>query len=359
MATPSRDSVRVSRAGWIILSASIVGFVVLLWTLQHVGGRQVVDGVRRLGWGFAGVVALGGARFAIRASAWVRCIESPARITFRAAWAAFLAGDAAGTVIPAGLLASEPTKAFMVADRLPANDAVASIAIENMLYGLSVGLMIAGGASAFLQVAEVSTPLRQTVMAATTAFLLSSVALAALTMTSRRPVSWLWSRLATCAARAGSSGPAVARIATVEGRIFGFASRGWRRWLAVMGLEISYHAISVLEVWLTLIVILPPAVRPSVVQAFVLESVNRLVTVLFKVVPLRIGIDEAAAGAVAQVLALPPATGVTLALVRKGRTLCWTAVGLVVMATRGNSLRQSFRPERRAEDSSLARPGEG
>jgi hypothetical protein len=80
------------------------------------------------------VVGLGGLRFAVRALAWMTCVDRPARLAFRDALAAFLAGDALGTLSPLGLLASEPTKVLIATVRLPPNAAVSSVAIENVLY---------------------------------------------------------------------------------------------------------------------------------------------------------------------------------------------------------------------------------
>ena len=72
--------------------------------------------------------------------------------------------------------------------------------------------------------------------------------------------------------------------------------------------------------------------RTSLVDAFVLESTGRLITVVFKVVPFRIGVDEAGAALVASAIGVPVSHAVTLALVRKLRILVWNAVGLAVLA---------------------------
>jgi len=50
-------------------------------------------------------------------------------------------------------------------------------------------------------------------------------------------------------------------------------------------------------------------------------------------VPFRIGVDEAASGAIAPIIAMTAAAGVTLAVVRKARTLFWSAVGLLLVLT--------------------------
>jgi hypothetical protein len=64
------------------------------------------------------------------------------------------------------------------------------------------------------------------------------------------------------------------------------------------------------------------------------ELLNRGVTLIFKMVPMRVGIDEASAAFMATRLAIAPSTGVMLALVRKLRVLFWTALGLLAIAMR-------------------------
>ena len=76
------------------------------------------------------------------------------------------------------------------------------------------------------------------------------------------------------------------------------------------------HSPAVAEVLVVLRLLVPDV---TVGEAFLLESAGRFVTIAFKFVPYRLGIDEMGSGAVAQVLGLGPANGVTLALVRRLR----------------------------------------
>jgi hypothetical protein len=59
-----------------------------------------------------------------------------------------------------------------------------------------------------------------------------------------------------------------------------------------------------------------------------------LIVVAFKFVPYRLGVDEAGSAMIARALALDPAVGVALALVRRLRILFWNAAGLVLLAIR-------------------------
>jgi hypothetical protein len=218
---------------------------------------------------------------------------------------------------------------------------VASVAIENILYTLSAGLMIATGAVVLLQTAALPGSMRLAIDVAAAAFGAVALALVVLARTSRRPGRWLATVVADTARR-----PRLTRwlhtLVDLEDRTLGFAAdRPWR-WLAVFLLEVTFHALAVVEIWLTLVWLLPEGQAPSLLGAFVLESSNRLITVVFKFVPFRVGVDEAGTAAVSAVLGYGPALGATQAVLRKGRTLFWTTVGVALLARRGWLTRRSL-----------------
>ena len=78
--------------------------------------------------------------------------------------------------------------------------------------------------------------------------------------------------------------------------------------------------------------LLPGGANTTLVDAFLMESAGRFVTVAFKFIPYRLGIDEAGSGAVARVIGYDPAVGVTLALVRRIRILVLNVFGLIQLA---------------------------
>jgi hypothetical protein len=120
------------------------------------------------------------------------------------------------------------------------------------------------------------------------------------------------------------------RVASARLAVVGFAAEHQGRLWRAFALDGVFHLLAVLEVFLALTWLL--GAGPTLVQAVIFESVNRLVIVVFKFVPFRIGVDEALTGALAPILSVDPAAGVTLAVVRKVRSLFWAAVGLGVIA---------------------------
>ena len=317
----------------INIAIAIVGAALLIVTVQRVGGwRAVVDGITSIGWWFAAVLLLGVARMCARARAWQLTVRATgsAPLTFRHAFSAFLAGDAAGNLTPLGVLASEPTKILMTRLHLSTVTSIASVAIENAFYMASVGIVLLAGTWLFLQRADVPTGLEQ--ISEAIVAIVAIVFLAALWAARARPA--VLSRLAPYITRlAGRSDAPAEALREVESKIYGALKWPALQTAHVVLWEAIFHIGAVAEVWMVLR-LLPGGDRITLVDAFLLESAGRFVTIAFKFVPYRLGIDEVGSGAVAGALGLAPAVGVTLALVRRLRILVLNAIGVAILARR-------------------------
>jgi hypothetical protein len=304
---------------------ALIGVALLIFTVQRVGGwPAIVSGIASVGWWFAIVVALGAARMACRARAWVVCADD-SQLRFRDAFGAMLAGDAAGNLTPLGVLASEPTKILMSRTRVSTVTSIASVAIENAFYIGSVGIVLLAGTWIFLQRADVPAGLEQ--ISEAILVVVTVVAVAAIWAVRARPA--VLSRLAPFVTKlAGRSDAPAEALREVESRVYSVLQWPAMRIVHVGAWEGVFHVLAVAEVWMVLR-LLPGAEQVTLIDAFLLESAGRFVTIAFKFVPYRLGIDEMGSGAVAQVLGLPAAVGVTLALVRRLRILVINAIGLV------------------------------
>ena len=127
------------------------------------------------------------------------------------------------------------------------------------------------------------------------------------------------------------------RAQGLEERIYGFYQRNQGSFLSIFAFELAFHFAGVAEVYTTLTYISP--IAPTLLTAFILESVNRIINVAFKFVPLRTGVDEAGTGMLSKVLGFTTTIGVTLAIVRKGRDIFWGMVGVGLLLQRGFSFR--------------------
>jgi hypothetical protein len=309
------------------------GLLLFVWWIRRIGLDDIRSGFAQIGWGLAGIVLLGGVRFALRAAAWMLSIEPPHRLTFVDAFGAVVAGDALGNLLPLGPLVSEPTKAAFVRRSIPLGPAVTALAIENVLYTLSVAAMIAAGMAALLFVFDIPPELREISQVAIGAVLVTFAT--ALVLVWRRPA--LVSRALAAVVPGSSTGSGsdqrVERARAVEHQIYTFASRRGAVMIPIVGAEVLFHALGVLEAYITLWLLL--GTQPPFVIAFIVEAAGRLLTVVFKFVPLQMGVSEAGTAFLTGVLGLGTTLGTTLGLVRKVRMLCWTALGTLLLVRRG------------------------
>ena len=308
------------------LAASIGGAFLLVWSIRAAGTAGVLDGVSRVGWWFLVFWSLGGIRYVLRAVAWRMCLDDPRRLSLGAAFGASVIADALGNVTPFGALISESAKVALVRRRLGAGTAIPAVTIENLFYIASVVIVLVCGTIALLLSFDVGIALRRatyvtlgvaigfglvTIVVLVRRVRIASALLAALE---------LWPQLQR------AIGNRRAQVSGIEDQVFGFTSRHPGRLLPLLGLETAYHAAGMLEIWLTLALITGGSI--GFVTAFVLESVNRTITVAFQFVPMWLGVDEAGTGIVTTALQLGAAAGIGLALVRKARVMVWTGLGL-------------------------------
>ena len=318
---------------------AILGLLLFAYTVRNAGVAQIIDGIQRLGAGFLLILVLSGIRHVVRSLAWTKCFEPPYALRFRDALEGRLMGDALGNVIPlASMAVSEPSKAAFVRHRVPLMAGLSALAIENIFYGLSVVLFIFSGMAALLLSFPLPKPLRYAAIGSLVVILVIAplgyfvlhrqmrFLSGAITWLGKRTRGRPWIELANARAR------------TLEERIYGFYERNSARFLPILGLEVCFHLAGVAEVYTTLTFI-SETVAPTLLTAFILESVNRVIIVTFKFVPFRTGVDEYGSGALAKVLGFARATGVTLAIVRKGRDIFWTTIGMLLIVRRGLSLR--------------------
>ena len=342
---------RLSRSG---LAAAAAGIALFVYFVERTGVADIAAGAGRLGWIFLVVVALGGLRLAARALAWRSCLDGPHRLTRRHAFCATVAGDTLGNLTPLGLLASEPAKTLFAGDREPASRTLPALAVENLFFTLSAALVVAGGAVALML--RLGPTDRWWIAGAALVGTLVLLIAAVHGVIWRRlhPASGLLAGVARHPAAAGTLRGWAERVRRIEDRVYDLYPREPRRLAVVAGWELGFHALAVLEIYLVLAFV--SDVAPTPLDAFVLESTNRLLAAAFKVVPLRIGVDEAGTAAVAELLAFGGAAGVTLAIVRKARMLVWMTVGVLLLVRRGLPARGDRPGPETADDADVPAP---
>lgn len=327
---------RLKLAGVLL---TVAGIGLFAYFVYSVGVDSILGGIGKIGIaGFAFIMLLYFLRILARAVAWKLSVYEPYELKVSDTLPAVIIGEALSSLIPLGILVSGTSKAVAVRQRVPLVVGLSSIATENLFYSLVTGLFIVFGAVAFLRSFDLETGWIATIDVLIAVIFLLIIFAVLMVVRQWHLLSslceWFYNR---------NIGKSIfehgrLQVRLFENLIFGFYRKYPRRFLPIFSLQVAFHLLGVLEVWFVLSRI--SAVVPDFFSSFLLESMSRVITIVFKLIPFLVGVDEAGAQFVTETLALGAGIGVTLAIIRKGRILFWTAIGLILIATRGLSLRE-------------------
>lgn len=317
---------------WAQGAAFVLGALLLVWVIRKVGVQPIFAALARVGFGFFFVVALNGLRHVLRTIAMSLSVSPEhRRFTFFQAFAARLGGESMSFLTFAGPLLGEATKVAMLRKRVPLVHGVPALVVDNLLYNLSVVLIIFGGACLMLFAYPVPPVAREVlIIIAAVAFL----GLLAAALATRKRVTLL-TKIIDSLGRRGFR-PKFLRtrrhhIYRVELTVYGFYKRRRAAFFSMIGLDLTSHVASVLEVYVTLKLL---GFEPRVGAAYIIESLTKVINFAFGFVPGTIGVYETGNGIILRTLGYTTAIGVALAIVRKAAIIFWTVIGVFIITSR-------------------------
>ncbi len=324
---------------WVGLVVTVFGVLLFSLLVYSVGWEELWSHIVEFGIvGFAVLLVIYGFRLLARAAAWHLAVSDPDVLRIRNTFPAVIIGEAVSSMIPLGIAISGTAKAVAVRKRVPLVVGFSSVATENIFYSVVTSLFLIAGAVTFALVFPLDDAWVWTlgVLVAIT----SSVLILLIVMVIRQwhfasaTCNWVYDRGFARGILKNGRG----RVRLFEDLVYGFYRQHKNRFLPITLLEMSFHALGVVEVWF----ILSRISEATWLNSFLLESVSRTITIVFKFVPFMVGVDEAGAHFVAHQLGIGAGIGVTIAIIRKGRILFWALIGLILIAQRGLSLSQLF-----------------
>src|SRR2546421_7011831 len=329
---PAKTSRAKRSVAWLQAVAFLLGAILFVYLIRTVGVEPIVSALTRVGFGFFFVVAANGVRHVLRTIA-MRLSVAPEhrRFSFLQAFAARLGGESMSFLTFAGPLLGEATKVALLRKRVPLVHGVPALVVDNLLYNLSVVLVIFGGAVLMLFAYPVPTVAREMlIIIAAVAFL----GLIAAAMATRKRVTLLTNIID----RLGRRGfrPKFLRsrrhhIYRIELTVYGFYKRRRAAFFSMIALDLTSHVASVLEVYITLKML---GFTPRLGAAYIIESLIKVINFAFAFVPGTIGVYETGNGIILRTLGYTTVIGVALAIVRKAAIIFWTVIGLLIITWR-------------------------
>jgi putative ABC transport system permease protein len=318
---------------WLQSLAFLLGLSLLIYVINRVGVQPLFDALLRIGFGFFVIVGLSGLRHVLRTASMRAAIPAEhRRISFQQAFAARLGGEAISFLNFTGPLLGEATKVALLRKRVPLTYGVPALVVDNLIYNLSVVFFILSGAVVML----VKYPLPREVNMVL--FGIAGVAalgiLIAVIAAKRRVMllTWTIDRLAQLRLSPKVILRKRQHIYHLESKVYDFYKHHPTAFFVMIACNLLAHVASVTEVFLALKML---GFETGVAQAYIIESLTKVINAVFAFVPGTIGVYEGGTEVILQKgLGFEPAAGLALALVRKAAIVSWTSIGLFVLTWR-------------------------
>jgi uncharacterized protein (TIRG00374 family) len=309
-----------------------VGLALLIW-LVYAYWAQVEQSIINAGWGILLVIGLNILRHFGRSFSMYLAVSPEHRnFKFRSALLARFGGEAVNFFTFTGPFLGDATKAVLLRRNTPITQSASAVILDNILYYISVVMMILAGVAVLVaKFGTTGSAMNEVLLAIVVVFFLLFVVGVVAVLKRPEPFSHVlrflekrgWAPVFVLKQADG--------IRDVEKNVFQFYHDRKRDFFLIFFTSVAVHMVSVMEVYFVLGFI---GEEPNVANAFIIESLTKVINAVFGFIPGTIGVYEGGNGLILKTLHLGTAQGVALALIRRAGILFATAIGVIVLLYR-------------------------
>jgi putative ABC transport system permease protein len=320
------------RRGWLFyvhILAFVFGATLLVLLIRAVGVEPIFQALGQIHYGFFILLGLAGTRHGLRSfSMRIAVSRQHRRFSFWQAYTTRLAGETISFFTFTGPVLGEATKAALLRKRVPLASAVQALAVDNLLYNLSVAVFISTGALVMLLTYDLPYGARLPLLgiAAGMAVVIGLVAWAV--VSDVMPVTAAVDYFIRRGWKANWFESRRGHFHQVEENVYDFYKQRPRTFFTMLACDFLSHATTVAEVAAVLWML---GFEPAVGVSYIIDSLTKVINLVFSFVPATIGVYEGGTGFILHTLGYAVATGLTIGIVRKASMIVWALVGLVML----------------------------
>ncbi len=321
---PATGVVTMTAGRWRLLFV-VCGLALLAYLLADTGPKAIADSFAALSWRLLIVLVFPCLLIKLFDTLGWQMTFPGARVPLLTLARVRLAGQAINTTTPTGTLGGDAVKIWMLRDRVPSSDSLASLIVAKTTMVASQGLFLLLGVVVARRLLGLATPLVRGMewllvleVAAVVGFV--AVQLAGILGRGHRALR-----------RVGiGTGPRMEAAARDADRALAtlYRRRPGRVALSVASNLLGWCA-SAAETWFILFLLGAPVTASSALTIEAFATGVRFATFF---VPAQIGVAEAGSVAACVALGLSAEIGLSLSLVRRVREAAWTGIGLLLLA---------------------------
>ncbi len=307
-----------------------LGILFLGYLIGRLGPSEIWQRLIDLRWTFPLVLCTALGWHLTNTAAWACAFpRGPFRPSFSLLFMAKLAGEAVSQLTPLANLGGEPLKAYLLRTEAPTSAGLASVVVNKVAQTIT-GL---GFAAVGLGLVVLYWSLPQAIPTSIQAglallLLLASLLIVSLWRLQHHLFSSLLALLARVGIRTDQLERKLARAARIDENIAGF----YRDSRGRFALALVFHSAGwMLGAWETHLILRGLGANVDFSVSFLVTSLTMVITSLFCFMPSSIGVLEGGQVFLTTALALDPAMGLSMGIVKRMRKIVWMLVGWVFL----------------------------
>ncbi len=320
---------RRSRLIYVQLLAFLFGATLLVLLIRAVGVEPIFQALGQIGYGFFLLLGLAGARHALRTLSMRTAVaREHRRFSFWQAYTTRLAGETISFFTFTGPVLGEATKAALLRKSVPLPAAVQALAVDNLLYNLSVAVFISSGALVMLFTYDLPVGARLPLMGIAAGMALVITLIVAAVLSDVMPVTAAVDFFIRRGWKAKWFASRRRHFHQIEENVYDFYKKRPRTFFAMLACDFGAHATTVAEVAAVLWML---GFEPGFAVSYIIDSLTKVINLVFSFVPATIGVYEGGTGFILHTLGYAVATGLTIGIVRKASMIVWALTGLLML----------------------------
>src|SRR5256714_2926462 len=333
------------RRGWLFylhILAFVFGAALLFFLIRAVGVEPIFDALGQIGVGFLLLLVIAGLRHVLRTfSMSLAVAPEHRRFTFWEAFTTRLAGETISFFTFTGPVLGEATKAALLRKRVPLASGVQALAVDNLLYNLSVAFFISSGACVMLLTYDLPVGARLPLIAIAAGMTLVIVVVAFAVVSDVMPVTAAVDYFIRRGFKRNWFASKREHFHRIEENVYDFYKHRPAAFFTMFACDLLAHATTAAEVFIILGML---GFEPSTRVAYIIDSLTKVINLVFGFVPATIAMYEGGTGFILHTLGYAVATGVTIGIVRKASMIVWALLGLasLVSHTAPSAMRKVF-----------------
>ena len=320
---------RRSRLIYVQLLAFLFGATLLVLLIRAVGVEPIFQALGQIDYGFFLLLGLAGARHALRTLSMRTAVaREHRRFSFWQAYTTRLAGETISFFTFTGPVLGEATKAALLRKSVPLPAAVQALAVDNLLYNLSVAVFISSGALVMLFTYDLPVGARLPLMGIAAGMALVITLIVAAVLSDVMPVTAAVDFFIRRGWKAKWFASRRRHFHQIEENVYDFYKKRPRTFFAMLACDFGAHATTVAEVAAVLWML---GFEPGFAVSYIIDSLTKVINLVFSFVPATIGVYEGGTGFILHTLGYAVATGLTIGIVRKASMIVWALTGLLML----------------------------